>query len=93
MPLVPLTDEDVSKAYRRFVDVYYPDQIGRGLAFCGFLGMKESPHAYYEPTKVTGWHLNEKEARLIKMLAGPHYKAVIKIMELQGYRHDTPISV
>ena len=78
--------EIIDKAYYHFVEMFYPNQNGMGLHLWAFLGMTKSPTYYGDP-----WTLPTQAAHNARLLAGPHYKTVAKIMLARGYQHKVPL--
>lgn len=80
----------VAKAYINFCKVYWPDEpiekLGNGFLFWNFLGLERPPRA----VGLTDWILDQQTRDKCQALAGPHYYAIAKAMELNGAVWDKP---
>lgn len=73
----------ITDSYNHFVEVFYPDRTGMGMEYWNFLGWK---HRSTYPIEGDKWELPDDAAHRAMLLAGPHYKAVAKIMVLRGHK-------
>ena len=84
--------ETITAAYFNFIEVFYPENKGTsqdpglGHNLWAFLGMKKLPLQYGDP-----WHMPEDIAHRLRLLAGPYYATVAKIMEMNGHQHKVPL--
>jgi len=73
------SDQDVSAAYTNFMKVYFPSGTGKNFYFWHFIGLKRpgmNPDG--------DWDFPEAVCKRVQALKGPHYRAVAKVMELNG---------
>ena len=91
--MVTVDRETISASYANFVRMFYSEEApsksaGRGLEFWAFLGVVDGPSMErYDD----GWGLPDKAAHYAALLAGPHYRAIAKMMILNGHDHTKPI--
>lgn len=70
--------EIINAAYANFIEMFHPNGTGKGLYLWNFIGGRSEPVAgriwLFKPLQISRLHA----------LAGPHYKAIAKILILQG---------
>lgn len=84
MNKVKLPATTVTKAYENFCELYYPTANGVGMQFWQFVKRANLDNVYTANDDY--WLFEADVAHRIKMLAGPHYQTVAKIMEANGHR-------
>ena len=92
MDAVQVDDRTVAKAYINFLEIFYPEinksikDPGMGMYFWKFLGMEVSPEVVNP-----NWLLPRNAAYRCKLLAGPHYKAIAKLLTLKGHQYNVKV--
>jgi hypothetical protein len=81
--LVDVPGTIVHQAYRNFRDHYYHGQDGVGMKLWFFL-KKTSDYPMFSSTGMF-WSFPPEQARLIHLLAGPYFKTIAKMMEMNGH--------
>ena len=80
----------ISKAYYNFISLYFPDALkkdpGMGHYLWAFIGLKHVP-TYYGPP----WIMPEDAAHRLKLLAGPHYQTIAKMLEMNDHQYKWPL--
>jgi len=87
--IVEVSQNDIDHAYQHFMELFYPAKTdtGKGMHLWAFIGMKNPPtHGY-----MIEWKMPEENARFLRMLAGPHYRAMAKAMLLNGHQYKIPV--
>lgn len=88
--LIEVSSEDISNAYRNFTLMFYSgapsNADGKGLHFWAFIGMKYAPSP-----RTTNWEIPSECVKFVKWLAGPHHKALAKVMLLNGHQYKIPV--
>ena len=94
MKLIDIDQQTLNAAYQHFGELYFQGDCEKalGLYFWKFLGMEKLP-TFYGLQRDPYWHLPEEVAHKLKMLAGPHYATIAKIMELNGHVHNVELRV
>lgn len=86
--LVAVSQDDIDKAYNNFRLMFFPHESGVGHHLWAFIGMKKAPSFDRSPI----WRMPEENAKFIRMLAGPHHKALAKAMIANGHQYEVPIN-